>query len=47
MKKFVNNLTNPLPSSPDLFGGSKDGMDYPNKSGNDVVGFEVCDGSVG
>ena len=34
--------------SPDLFGGSIDGMDYPHKAGNDVaVGFSVCEGSVG
>ena len=48
MMMFVNSVTQPLSSSPDLFGGSMDSMDYPNKSGNDdMVGFGFCEGSVG
>ncbi len=48
MMIFVNSVTQSLSSSPDLFGGSMDGMDYPNKSGNDgEVGFFVSEGSVG
>lgn len=47
MMMFVNSVTQPLSSSPDLFGGSMDGMDYPNKSGNDVRRwFDISMGMV-